>query len=165
MEDKLVGTFKFFIKKLTGNDNPNIKESLLKGFLKKIDKLYDLKLLGDWWVWSYLSFQFCYWSEKKTRLNGNIPANWVFGDKAIQRWKDRSDFWEYYTNLFLFKNEIEKPVKYYGGSVSNLFEVERRRFHNTVEGYFNCLSFSKYSPKSVSCLTCKFRKKCKDLLS
>lgn len=161
MKDSIIDIFHFFIKKLTGNPGPIIKEEQVDKFLLKIDKIYGLKTLGDWWAWTYLSFQFAYWSSKKTRFNGNIPVNWVLGDKAIERWNSKPESWYYYTNLFLARYEISRPVHYYKGSVNQLFELERKRFHNTDEGFLNCLSFSEYSPKSVSCLTCKFRSKCK----
>lgn len=161
MKGELINIFHFFIRKLTGNSAPKVEEKLIDSFLEKVYKIYDPESLGDWWAWSYVSFQFAYWSGKKTRFNGHIPANWIFGNKSLERWINRPDSWLYYTNLFLSKYEIERPVEYYKGSMNSIFEIERKRFHNTWQGYVNCMSFSKYSPKSISCLTCKYRSKCR----
>lgn len=161
MESKLIDIFHFFIRRLTGSTNPNLTEKTVLIFLQKISKVYDLESLGDWWCWWYISFQFAYWSNKKTRFNGNIPQNWIFGDKAIERWNSKPDSWWFYTNQFLQKYEIEEPVEYCKSSTKEIYEVERRRFHNTIEGFMNCQSFAKYSRKSLSCATCKFKEKCK----
>lgn len=161
MESTLIDIFHFFIKRLTGNMSPSLNEKTVLLFLQKVGRYYDLELLGDQWCWDYMSFQFAYWSSKKTRFNGNIPANWIFGDKALERWNSKPDTWTYYTDLFLKKYEIERPVEYCKHSTREVYEIERQRFHNTIEGYINCQSFAKYSSKSLSCLTCKFKAKCK----
>jgi hypothetical protein len=162
MGNKLVSIFSFFSQKITGQESI-VEDRLLENFLKILSLKYDPQTLGDWFAWNYVAFQFAFWYDKKTRLNGKIPPNWVFGTKALERWTQRERNWSYFTNLFLSKLEIVSPVEYFGKDMVGVFEQERKRFLNSEIGFLHCQASSVFSKKSPSCIICKYKKDCQEV--
>lgn len=158
---KLQECFDFFSIKLSGHSC--LIKNEIKSFQKLLSKKYDIKTLGDWFCWNYVAFQFEYYSGLRTKMKGKYPANWIFGKKALDRWENKNENWQYFVQKFLSEFEITLPVEYYQDDVDGMFEQERKRFFNTDRGLLHCLQFARYSEKSVSCLICKNKKDCKEL--
>lgn len=164
MKDELTNIFLFFSKKITGYES-QIEGKTLDNFIKLLSTKYDLNTLGEWFVWHYVAFQFAYWYDKQTRMEGRIPFNWIFGPKSFRRWIDKNEDWLYFTNLFLNKTEVKKPIEFYQQNMLKIFEDERKRYINTNMGYIHCQNTAQYSPKSPSCIICKYRKECLKMIS
>lgn len=136
----------------------------IKNFLTKLSKQQDLKCLGDWFCWNYVAFQFEYLVTLNKQMEGRIPANWIFGPKALERWNNRNnEYWMYHVQTFLTSNNVVKPVEFVSIDAEKQYEQERRRFFNTDLGLFHCQQFAKFSAKSPSCMICKNKKTCKEI--
>lgn len=162
MIDDIKKYYELFLRKLYNQDSSYLDDKIFEVFLKKLkSKGINIESRDDWFAWWYLSFQFAYWSEKKTRFDGKIYSNWILGDLAIIRWLNKSEDWSYFTQQFLSKYEIEKKVEYYQGkNLKSLYENIRKEKLNTEEGFFQCQLDSVYSSKSVSCIVCRYKKEC-----
>jgi hypothetical protein len=163
MKDELKRVYLFFLRKLSTFNELEFNEKDIDSFLKRLGKKMDLVPLGEQFAWDYVSFQFCYWAEKKhIRRRGQYPSSWIFGEKALKRWEERGENWSFFVDDFLGRMEIVRPMKYFGADFSEVWEEERKRFYNTEEGYVNCLLNSKYDSHSLLCNRCKFSKTCRD---
>ena len=160
LNDQLLDNYEIFSIKLTGG--PCLHKGVeIPNFLKTLSKYQDVKGCGEWFSWYYVAFQFQYWYPLKTRMNGRIPLNWIFGSKALQRWLNKTDEWFYFTQKFIHESEIIRPVEFESTNIEDIFEKERQRHFNTEFGLFHCSQFAKYSESSPSCLICKNKKDCR----
>ena len=162
LEEQLLENYENFSTKLTGG--PCLQKGTeIPNFLKSLSKYQDTKSCGDWFAWYYVAFQFQYWYPLKTRMNGRIPLNWVFGTKALQRWLNRNEEWFYFTQKFIHDSEIVRPVEFENRDMEDIFEAERQRYFNTDLGFLHCSQSAKYDDQSPSCLICRHKKACKGL--
>lgn len=161
MNEKIKEIFYIFTKNLFGHPI-ELSDIDLERFLKNISKQFDIKSLDDWFFWYFFTYQFCYWSTKKTRFGGNVQVNWIVGPKAIERWLKKPDEWFYFCEEFLKRKRISRLIttsgnKYKTGEVN---EIDRRRFFNHEDGFRLCSELSLYKTNSISCIVCKFKKIC-----
>ena len=88
----VLGTKKY---ELPGSD---YNVNLLSNFIDKVKNIFsDVDL--DWYR-QFILYQFKYYSDKKTRLDGKVYLNWIFGDKAIIRWKNKEENWQYFIQKY-----------------------------------------------------------------
>ena len=65
MKDELKRVYLFFLRKLSTFNELEFNEKDIDSFLRRLGKKMDLIPLGEQFAWDYVSFQFCYWAEKK----------------------------------------------------------------------------------------------------
>jgi len=150
--------YEYLVSKIYNRNsiNININRKVIDIFINK----YDNQLNNDF-IWDYISFQLEYWDNKKTEYS--LRPLWIFGIKAIERWENKDSNWNYYTQLFLNKYEIEKPVTYYKNNLTDKFEEERKRFFGTENGLLNCFASSFYDKKSKYCKICEYKDICEKM--
>lgn len=117
--------------------------------------------INEEFIWDYITFQLSYWSNKRT--NYSLNASWVFGPKARNRWDNKPINWQYFTQLFLNKYELQRPVNYFKADLEEKFEQERGKYFGTDNGILNCLAASYYSERSKFCKICEFKDICKKI--
>lgn len=161
LQNTLQRNFCYMSRSLSGVESA-VSDKAMSAFIRKLKKTSDVRLLGDWFAWYYVAYQFMWWSDKVrlSRSNGKYPATWIFGDKAIERWNQRNDSWQYWTDKFVEEHELTRPVEYCKADVEGLWEGERKRFYNTDLGFLTCQASSLYEEKSPTCITCKNRSLC-----
>ena len=176
IEDLRVGYQHFF--RITQSENFNYS-FLFTGRSSKIatkaiqlfDKKYSLHSLGHRWLFKYLFFQFEYWSVCDIKqFNGKVDFSFIFGEKAVKRFFDRGQEWDYQLEekkefkgvternfLSLFNSLLEKE--------SHVDDLNKSMFLNTTKGLQHCLTTtSLYNHLDSSCISCKFKTDCKKLL-
>lgn len=156
--------------------------SVCESFLKIADKEYNLHCVGKTFLWDYFLFQFNYWDELEleNKFSDKIVIAWIVGKKAFERWKerDREYDWQLETSpiigkyqldqkyLFLVWESLEKPQSQ--SSISVPFDSSKRirKEHlNTENGFATCILLTTlFDPKDLSCIKCKSRSDCKELL-
>ena len=159
----------FYSSKNIVNLTPTIiKQS--QSFLKSCSEKTTLQSLGTNWLFKYLIFQFEYWSNIKiTSFNNKISFSFIFGEKAIERFFNRKEEFDWQLTIessFLVKN---KNIDYFT-FLSFLDESKK-----SVESYPHpvklkqklnlCLIFTTlYDHTDNSCIFCIERKECKTIL-
>ena len=156
MKSNIINIFNLLSIKAFNQGFTNISSKSLDFFMS----FYKDKLTQDF-IWEYVSFQIAYWYNKKT--NNKFAVSWVFGEKAIQRWENKPENYLYYTQLFLNKLGIERPVFYYKVNLRIKFEEMRALYFNTDKGFENCSINSFYSNDSKYCEICDFKEICKQI--
>lgn len=164
MKQNIRDIYTYFLVKLYNQGNVFIEDKLIDSFLKDLSKFISVESLNEDFVWSYFSFQFAYWSQKKTRFANKIYHSWVLGSKAIERWFSRSKFSDYHVQQFLDKRELDRPIKFCKVDLREKFEEVRKRDLNTPQGFLNCFLDSCYSESSEVCKKCDYVRECKSSL-
>lgn len=121
---------------------------------------------------TFLYDYFCYAYQCMTGFGEDlrpVPLNWVIGMPQYKRWKDKPESYH-----FLIQEGILSHIKLaplselktqFRGKPSDTIDVsqenERRRFHNTAEGFINCiLSTTMCDNRSEWCQRCNRREDC-----
>lgn len=154
MKRNIISIFRFFTIKVFNQGSIEVNDRAL-GYFIRVYK----NQINEKFIWEYIAFQMAYWYDKNTKFN--LQASWIFGDKAINRWNSKQDNWEYFTQQFLNKVGIERPISFYKANLVNVFEEERARYFNTDDGFMNCLLNACYSEHSNYCKICDFKDICK----
>lgn len=169
----------FYFKKYGGKKyiypTTSKDEKLIENFLSTLDKEYRLDSLGYNFLWKYFVFQFTYWDELTLQQVSKIQPNFILGKQAFYRYRDRdSEYdWQITNSKFITKykvNEsalikiVEKPTSQVK-QISITDRVFRAQHLNTEYGLAHCLEYTTlYDKRDISCLACKFKKECKELL-
>lgn len=119
---------------------------------------------------SLYAFAFCYFASLKTERR--VSFNWIIGKKMFQRFKEKKDGSDYYTDKFLLEYNINlddiRSALHEDGVIAEGLdpaeENEKLRFHGEAR-LFNCLvQTTLYNHRSVNCLACENKTMCKVLL-
>jgi hypothetical protein len=143
-------------------------------FIKLVDKEYTLQSVGVNFLWEYFVYQFDYWYELKFKngFSDKVVLAWIIGKKAFDRWKtrDREYDWIIDKSVILDKYKLQKnelfsknvqPEK----SGYDASKAIRKQHLNTEKGFAICVQYTTlFDPKDVSCIMCKHKKECKELL-
>lgn len=165
--------YEIFTKSVTGDGQkwtPNEADSkCVDRFIARWDKRGVKKeSLGVGFLYDYFCDSYNMWTRKGEDLK-LIPLNHIIGDPQLKRWDNRHKEYQYlYTvgfrskvkipSLTEMKMEIFPPVIREDNIAE---EYERQRFHNTAEGFMNCILItSMCDPKSKSCNICSSRDGC-----
>jgi hypothetical protein len=143
-------------------------------FLKLLDKKYSLQCIGQDFLINYFFFQFNYWSKLEIQsFNKKVNLSFVIGKKALDRYILRDVSFDlhirnHFCKEFKIKvSEIKNTLSDCYGSTNyknTSEEIERKRYYATYEGFLNCIRMTTlYNPKSLSCITCKFKKDCLEI--
>lgn len=151
--------FDLLSRKVYNQGNQRINIKLYKFFIENISDFVDLKSIGFDWIWDYIVYQFEYWSSKKTPI-GTFNQSWVFGKKAIDRWKNKNNSWQFFNQKFLNSYGIEKPIHYFSAALKEKWEEVRAINFGTPQGFINCQLDSIFDNESKYCKVCVYAEIC-----
>jgi len=139
-------------------------KSVLESFTQQIEQEYKGSI-DENFIQAFILYQFLYYDDKKTRLGrGRVYLNWILGKKAIERWKNKNEYWFYFTEEYRKRLDIpivvEKQVVDYE-KVELHKQRERKRFLGTPQGFLHCHELVLFDKYSKECLSCKFKNNCK----
>ena len=139
-------------------------ELLLEKFTNTLVSLYGREAVGENYLYLYLSYQINYWVEKDTHRH-SIPVSWIFGEKAVERFKKRSQGDSYHSRVLMSKLGLGLKVLFPKDTViieNTKWEDRVKRVnYKTEKGYTNCIiDTTLFDKKSELCLGCGFRDRC-----
>ena len=158
--------FEYFYSNLY---NKNFEFNPSKGQLTTIQKFIDKfnnPSIGKEWLFKYYAFQFSYWMELKYRKYNGVHISYILGKKAIERFNNRNENWEYFTDEFIsnYKLLITKFYKRDFSKLPVLEEIEKNKYLDSNERLANCLAHTTlYNIKSRICVLCSKSKSCKEI--
>jgi hypothetical protein len=115
---------------------------------------------SDKFVSDYIAFQLSIYSESDVLGKGNIQVNWIFGEKAIERWSKKKDgAYHVINNLKKDFGFNEKTKTLWNISLSYQ-ELQRQTTQRNEANFLNCFELDLYSDKSSTCANCKFLELC-----
>lgn len=125
-------------------------------------------------LFRYIAFQFNYWSTLDYTSRSGIEVNWIFGKKAIDRWKKKPLGYYFYVDRdFIQKYKIkEKELKLLFERIEknpvglkDWEENIKKKHFNTELGFSYCIdNTSLYNTESSLCLSCNNSESCKKTL-
>ena len=124
---------------------------------------------GDSWTFNYLIFQLEYWRGLKTGIK-RIQPNWIFGQKAEERFRDRDAskskfFLDKFVKEFNLKRlRPKEEVKNLNNAVFSYLEDVRMRNFNKVDGFIECKAKEAYNEDIELCKKCSNKEICKEIL-
>ena len=135
----------------------NIK--VLENFCDILDKEIGIESVGENFIFDYTVFQFRYYEDKKTARD--VQLNWIYGQKAWCRWKNKNEHWNYFNSLYCQNKAISKPEYKVNIDEEIYNDRERNRYYGTNLGQYYCQKMALNSNrKSKLCRFCKFKKEC-----
>lgn len=178
IDENLVYKFyEYFYKKkhnqLSYKFKPSDKaKALTLKFIKKLDKHYNLKTIGEEFLWNYFVYQFNYWRNAELKaFYGKFRIDLIIGDKAFKRFKD-----DQYDNMWVtYGSEI---IDLYGLRKHDLIHHDTSPKYKTTQeesikllhlnediGFLYCIeNTTLYNYKHKACLMCNFKDECKKIL-
>jgi hypothetical protein len=138
-------------------------KKVLDSFIKRLENEFK-GAIDEQFLQTFILFQFLYYDSKKTRLGkGRVYLNWILGEKAIERWKNKHENWFYFVEQYRKSLDIPNvPEKHVIDTekVSLHRQRERKRFWGSYEGFLHCLTEELHEKYSSECLSCKFKNNC-----
>lgn len=110
--------------------NSKVEKSLDK-FLSLIDFVFD-----ENWVYEFVVFQFEHYRGIKSKFD-RVYVNWVFGETALKRFKERTEEQIYYADKYRRDLGIV-TTKFSVLSLVDYEEKERRRFDDMDRQFLHC---------------------------
>lgn len=159
----------YFKKYIVEVNTSNIADT----FLSLLKKRFTFQSLGIDFLYQYLTFQFTYWNELTiSAFDAKMKFAFIFGKKAFQRYLIRNEEydWQLESNkvtALVTKSSLKTKlnIKDSFDRASNAETIYKVKFHNTEEGFANCILYtSLYDPKDNHCNSCIFKQDCKELL-
>lgn len=147
---------------------------MFHNFLVKVDKVYGLDGVGINFFIDYMSYAWNFWVGN-IELKRKVSPGWIVGPKMFNRWIHKKDnytsSYEYYlyrklnTDRSKIRSELEFHIEEVPGDhISTSEENEKVRFENSLAQLYHCIQFTNlYNPKSVNCMVCKEKIKCKQI--
>lgn len=174
-----------FFRQVSGYENYKFKVqqrdvAMIAKFVKWGKENYKDSFSTDFLI-NYFEFHYSYYSRITTRFGkGVIMLNWIVGEKARERWKDRDlknnryikfslnkNSQGYLKNLYLSSRQKQKDrekIKYIL-EINNLEEEFKKAFYDSEKGFlFCCQQTTLYNGNSELCRNCKFKEQCKETL-
>lgn len=106
-------------------------ESQIDAFLGKIDFT-----ISEEWLYDFTLFQFQYYKGMKGRFD-RVYVNWIYGQAALTRYKNRTPEQIYYTNQY--KQDLGvRTTEFSPINVSEHEDRERRRFDEMSRQFIHC---------------------------
>lgn len=139
--------------------------------IKATDPLITIGTLVDYMVCNVYQ-----WRDIN-RWQDRWQLNWVFGKKAVERFKNQKNGSKYYQDLWLGENDLTRDILY--ATVAPIKkehpmrkyietpheESIKQRFLNQQKGFVLCVSNTlMYAPSSASCRSCSFAQECIKIL-
>lgn len=157
----------------TWKPNEN-SDRLVENFLKRWEKRsVHRRSIGVVFLYDYFcdSYNLQTSSGRELRL---VPLVQIIGEPQLKRWDNRYEDYQYsyregflthatIPGLSIIKKQLNEDKDVRGPEIFE--EYERQRFHNTPEGFINCLlSTSLCSENSKWCRSCSMQDDCIDEL-
>lgn len=158
MKDSLKKIFNEVYLKVSGveyNFGNKSVEKTLDNFIKKLPNNLDEDFL-----WNFTLFQFSYYDGMETRFD-RIYVNWIYGYKALARWKVRTIQQSYYADEFRKKFGIvreQAPME-----ISSWKSLERGRFTDLNLRLYHCGVESLWDENCKECKECDNFNICKEI--
>lgn len=153
-----------YVLKCTANQTKQI-ENFVSFIEKEIGSSVDETFLFD-----FIVFQFERRKDMKTRFGvGKIPLNHIIGKKAWEFWLRKSDNWKYWSDVFIARLNMKRPVlmNYNTSKVNLLTESEERiraNFYSEKQGLIYCSDLTTlYNKESSYCQQCINKEECINL--
>jgi len=179
----VVDLYEYFYAASTNNVSmrfiPTDKQlKMVDNFLKLIKKKGKYHSIGSEYLVQYFTFQFNRWhdidSDKFGR--GKVMLNWVIGPKAWKLWLGRNTDYDFtiYNHSFLKKKRIVRSElldicqrRSHRSNIPSIVEErERVKYLNKDIGLAWCMrETSLYIKSSPSCMKCRHKSDCKEILS
>ena len=114
----------------------------IDGFISVLDKRFGTESIGRSFIFSFMAFQYDYYSTLDHQAKKRIPLNWVAGKKGLVRWVNRTEDDLYHSlkyasdngiHLGMIKTGVKRPKMDYH-AIRLHEEKEKERFHNTPTG-------------------------------
>ena len=157
MLEELKDIFNSVYLPLTGEEyyfsNKNVEKGL-NNFLKHIPEG-----AGEDWLYTFTVFQFSHYSMMKTRFD-RIYLNWIYGEKALKRWIDRTEAQMYYMQVFKVKYGIHRSFSELPSG--DYKDRERIRFGDTNRQFLHCDLLALFLIDNTFCKNCTMYSICKD---
>jgi hypothetical protein len=112
---------------------------------------------GEDWLYDYTIYQFAYYDGMKTRFE-RVYLNWIYGDKALQRWNKRTPEQIYHANQYKVKLGVKKEMQPL--SASEYRDAERWRFKDMNRQFIHCEETYLFEVSSNVCQACPMYKTC-----
>lgn len=121
--------------------------------------------IGDEWIFNYFLYQFSRYHDLDTKYGrGIVLLNWLTGQKAYDKWLNKSEQEVYMVQEFKVKYGLKNPlkieVKIDKEIAKSYFDKERLRFFNTDRGLIHCMENELYNPNNFNCKMCKNKNIC-----
>lgn len=130
--------------------------------------------IGEEFVRKFLEYGMQSWFNKGCGKDYSraVRFSWIFGKSAINRWKMN----DISTNVFITRSGLKKEHKInlikkkttIPQIVTSLRPIEEKfksEYHNKKRGLLWCIANTTlYHHKSSKCVTCSFKKECKEIL-
>lgn len=149
---------KSFNKRYELSDKDN---KYIENFLSSLQKEYQ-DGIGEEWLFEYLSFQFNKYSEAETKMN--VQLHWIYGKKALEKWKNRNlEHYQYFNDLFRKRYNIKRVdiISLDKHLLSKDYKSkERNRFLDRNRKLLHCRELLLYDENSADCMICKNKKYC-----
>lgn len=143
--------------------NPTNKK-ILNSFVKRLENEFKGGI-DEQFLQTFILYQFLYYDSKKTRLGkGKVYLNWILGEKAIERYKNKNENWFYFVEeyrKYLGISSIAEKEVIDQEKVSLHKQRERKRFFGSERGWLHCQENELFEKYSSECLSCKFKHNCK----
>lgn len=146
------------------------KKSLLDKWLLGVKDFYGERFvsLGDNFLWEYLMFQTNRYIDSEVQME---TFSWIFGNKAMTRWFERSEHWRwgtsqgfgtgrfniYESDFYEYINEIKVPTA--KKALEDHYEEIRAKQNLS----FCVLRTPLYNVLSISCIRCPWKEDCKKI--
>lgn len=125
-----------------------------KQVLKHLDGFIKIIPRGAYeeWLYEFTIFQFAHYDQMRTRFD-RIYVNWIYGEKALQRWNERTEAQMYFATQFKIRKGIrqDKIVKL---SSSSLDSAERNRFEEMSRQFIHCDDNALFVKDCEDCVKC-----------
>ena len=166
MKEKTMRLYEYLYRITSSNKyfkfNPKGRDAvILNNFIEKLTESH-----GEDWLFNYLVYQFSRYYDLDTFVGkGKVMAGWVFGEKALKKFREASSEELFYSDKFKEEMKI-KNILFESESISvevdEYKHKERMRFHSTDAGLIHCKTMGDlYNPKHKDCMFCKFKEWCK----
>ena len=180
----IIELYELHTQNITGNKKYRFKNSEKRDV--QIDKfskflIDNVKIVTVGYINQYLVFAFGKYVGRKGYYGGKncFTFSWIISVKLLKEFikHDSKVIWKNERHLKEkvvikrviktrkdFKNEIVQKIKFMK-NVSFFEEQEKRKFFNTIKGYYWCIDFTTlYNNNSDICSECKFKERCISLL-
>lgn len=113
---------------------------------------------GDDWLYNFTVFQFAHYSSQKKR-HERLYINWIYGDKALKRWNERTEQQSYYAGRFAAKIGLRRQLEKM--DATEYMNTERSRFEEASRQLIHCHELTLFNDRSAVCRNCSFYISCK----